>query len=79
MDSRWVKGLSGEAKEARKQEVMRHRNSFDELRTLLGKEFLKKEADRDYSAGWEQRQIAINEYNAVLSDILKLLDLTKGE
>lgn len=71
----WTRNLSGEAKEKRKAEVKNYRNAFDELRKILETDFQKKEADRDYSAGWEHRQIAINEYNAALADILKLIDI----
>jgi len=71
----WTRNLSGEAKEQRKAQVMSYNTAFEELRKILETDFLKKEADRDYSAGWEHRHIAINEYNAALADILKLINI----
>lgn len=71
MDSRWRKaGLS-------KEEVLRFRPALEALKDILEVDFKKKEADRDYSPGWEHRQIAVNEYNAVLNDILKLITIEK--
>jgi len=75
----WLKGLTGKEKEARKSEVLGYRNAFDALKEILEQNYHKKESVRDYSVpNWEQRQIAVNEYNAVLDDIMKLLDLTEG-
>ena len=60
------------------EEVLAFRNAFDALKEVLTEEFTKKEAVRDYGTpGWEHRQIAANEYNAVLTDILKLISITK--
>lgn len=71
MDSRWLK--SGRTKE----EVKRFRVALDALKEILETDFLKKEAVRDYSPGWEYKQIAVNEYNQVISDILKLVTIEK--
>jgi len=71
MDIRWKKaGFT-------KEEVLRFRPALEALSEILVTDFKKKEADRDYSPGWEHRQIATNEYNAVLNDILKLLTIEK--
>lgn len=67
MDSRWLK------KGYRPDEVKAFRNAFDALEELLTEEFRRKEAVRDYTPGWEYKQIAVNEYNAVLDDVLKLI------
>lgn len=76
MDSRWFKGIKD--KEARRQEVLNYRNAFDELRQILETDFKKKEAVRDYgSQGWAYQQIAVNEYNRVLEDVLNLINLSK--
>ena len=75
----WTKNLQGKAKDSRKQEVLAYRNAFDALKKILEKNYLKKEADRDYTDGWMQRQIAVNEYNAALADILKLIDLNQKD
>ena len=71
MDSRWAK--NGHSKE----DVRRFIPALLALKEILETDFLKKEAVRDYSPGWEYKQIAINEYNAVLSDILKLVTIEK--
>ena len=71
MDVRWKKaGLT-------KEEVLRFRPALEALKEILETDFHKKEAVRDYSPGWEYKQIATNEYNAVLQDILKLITLEK--
>lgn len=71
MDSRWIK--AGHSRE----DVRRFKTALDALKEILESDFLKKEADRDYSPGWEHRQIAINEYNQVLSDVIKLVTIEK--
>lgn len=79
MQSVWLKGLTGKEKEQRKSEVLGYRNAFDALREILEQSYRKKDSVRDYDApNWELRQIAANEYNAVIDDILKLIDLTEG-
>jgi hypothetical protein len=75
MHAVWVKGLKGEEKERRKAEVLGYRNAFEDLREILEQHYKKKDAVRDYSPGWEYKQVAVNEYNAVLDDIINLLDL----
>lgn len=78
MQSVWVKGLKGEAKEARIKEVMGYRSAFDELKEILEKEFKKKTSVRDYDVpNWEVRQVAVNEYNQALDDLMKLITLVK--
>ncbi len=71
MDSRWIK--AGHSRE----DVKRFRTALDALKEILESDFKKKEADRDYSPGWEYRQIAINEYNQVLNDVIKLVTIEK--
>ena len=71
MDSRWIK--AGHSRE----DVRRFKTALDALKEILESDFHKKEADRDYSPGWEHRQIAINEYNQVLSDVIKLVTIEK--
>ena len=80
MQSVWLKGFSGADKEKRKGEVLAYRNAFDDLREILERHYKPKECVRDYgSPNWEHRQIAVNEYNAVLDDIMKLIDLNHKE
>ena len=75
MQAIWLKGLKDTERDRRKAEVMGYRNAFDGLREILEQHYLKREAVRDYSPGWEFKQVAVNEYNAVLDDILNLIDL----
>lgn len=80
MQSVWLKGLTGADKEKRKGEVLAYRNAFDDLREILERHYKPKGCVRDYNVpNWEQRQIAVNEYNAVLDDIMKLIDLNHKE
>lgn len=71
MDSKWRK--AGYTKE----EALRLRPGLDALKEILETDFVKKESVRDYSPGWEYKQIAVNEYNAVIQDILKLITIEK--
>jgi hypothetical protein len=70
MDHRWLKQNT-------KEEVLGYRNALDALKEILLKDFVKKESVRDYSPGWEFKQIATNEYNHVLEDIIKLITIEK--
>ena len=54
---------------------MGYRNAFDDLRQILEQHYLKRDAVRDYSPGWEFKQIAVNEWNSAIDDILNLIDL----
>jgi hypothetical protein len=75
MQAVWLRGVKDSERERRKQEVLSYRNAFDDLREILEQHYVRKEAVRDYSPGWEYKQIAVNEYNAVLDDLLNLIDL----
>ena len=79
MQTIWLKGLKGEERDRRKGEVLNYRNAFDDLREILEQHYLKRDAIRDYSPGWEYKQVAVNEYNAVLDDILNLIDLNRKD
>jgi hypothetical protein len=75
----WFKGLTGEAKTKRIKDIMGHRNAFDDLKEILEQNYRKKPSVRDYDVpNWEHRQIAVNEYNQCLDDLLQLITLTKG-
>lgn len=76
MQAVWLRGVKDSERERRKQEVLSYRNAFDDLREILEQHYVRKEAVRDYSPGWEYKQIAVNEYNAVLDDLLNLIDLS---
>lgn len=70
----WFKGHTD--KDKRKKEVASYRNAFDELKKVLEQEYKKKSSVRDYEKpGWANQQIAVNEYNQVLEDIMKLLEI----
>lgn len=77
MLSVWLKGFSGTKRDVREKEVKSFQYAFDQLKQILEQEYRKKEAVRDYSPGWEYKQIAANEYNAALDDIMKLLTVGK--
>lgn len=74
MDSRWLNGHKD--KEARKQQVRGYERAFADLSAILEKE-LKKKPCRDYdNTSWATKQIATNEYNAALEDLMKLIKVT---
>lgn len=73
MHSSWVKGYKDTA--SRKKQVLNYRPALTDLKEIIERDFKKKEAVRDYSPGWEYKQIAVNEYNQTLDDIMKLLEL----
>ena len=75
MQAVWLRGVKDSEREQRKKEVLSYRNAFDDLREILEQHYVRKEAVRDYSPGWEYKQIAVNEYNAILDDLLNLIDL----
>ena len=72
MHTAWTKGHKD--REDRKKRVLSYRPALEDLKEIIERDFKKKEAVRDYSPGWEYKQIAVNEYNQVLDDIMKLLD-----
>lgn len=72
MHSVWLKGFKD--KKARKEQVESARWAFTLLEEVLEKEFRKKENIRDYEdPQWVHKQIAANEYNQALDDIMKLI------
>lgn len=73
MHTIWFKGTKD--KEERKKEVLGYRNAFDALAEVL--EGKRKTAVRDYSPGWAEKQIAVNEYNAVIEEVLSIIKLDK--
>ena len=77
MQAIWLR--SSKDKDSRKAEVLGYRNAFDELKEILEQHYMKRDAVREYSPGWEYKQVAVNEYNAVLDDILNLIDLNRKD
>ena len=71
MQSRWIK--AGHSRE----EVKRFVPALTALKEIIETDLLKKEAVRDYSPGWEYKQIAVNEWNTAIDEILKLLTIDK--
>lgn len=64
-------------RDQRAKELRSYKNAFDDLKEILEREYKKKPV-RDYSdPNWSYKQIAVNEYNAVLEDIINLLTLEK--
>lgn len=74
MHASWYKGLNPKQKAERKQELLGYRNAFDALKELL-EQTKRKQPVRDYSPGWAEKQIAVNEYNQALDDLMKLIDI----
>jgi predicted DNA-binding ArsR family transcriptional regulator len=58
---------------------MNYRNAFEDLTDVIEQTLQRKDAVRDYSPGWAEKQIAVNEYNAALDDILNLIDLNRKD
>lgn len=79
MQAIWLRGVKDSEREHRKKEILSYRNAFDDLREILEQHYVRKEAVRDYSPGWEYKQIAVNEYNAALDDLLNLIDLSSNQ
>ena len=71
MHSRWSK--AGHTKE----EVRRFIPALEALKEIIETDYQKKASVRDCSPGLEYQQIAVNEYNAVIEDILKLITVEK--
>ena len=75
MHTAWTKGTSGKEKEERKAQVLSYTNAFEDLSEVIEASFKKKESCREYDQDWQAKQIAINEYNAAIKDILKFINL----
>lgn len=74
MHSAWLKGHKD--KEARKEQIKSASWAFDLLAEVLEKEFRRKENVRDYEdPQWVHKQIAVNEYNQALDDLLNLIKI----
>ena len=75
MDHRWYKGFRTAAdKEAREKQLQSFRPAFNELIDFLEEHIKRKPAVRDYeTTNWVERQIAVNEYNQALDDLIKLI------
>lgn len=73
MQAIWFKSYRN--KEERRKEILGYRNAFDALREIL--EQKRKEPVRDYGPGWAEKQIAVNEYNAVIDEVLNLINVDK--
>ncbi len=75
-NSLWFKGLNTKAeKEQRVKELQSYKRAFEELTALL--ESKKKPSScRNYTnPNWQVEQIATNEYNAAIADVLALINL----
>ena len=74
MDSRWLKGLTGDEKEARRKEITSYKNAFQALTELLEKSFEESKADYDCPS-WSHKQADQNGANRKLQEILKLIKI----
>lgn len=76
MHSAWLRGFKD--KEARKKQVQGAQWALELLKEVLEVEFKKEQNVRDYSdPQWVHKQIAVNEYNQVLDDVIKLITFNK--
>lgn len=74
MDSRWLANAKDKAQ--RKKQVVAFKPAFEALAEVLEKQLKKKEACRDYnSPNWAYEQISVNEFNAAILDVIKLINL----
>lgn len=63
-------------KDVRKKQVQGWKPAFEEIKEILERDYKKKDSCRDYdSPGWANKQIAVNEYNQAIDDLMKLLTL----
>ena len=77
MLTRWLKGHTN--REERLQEISSYKKALADLKEILDRDY-RKSPCRDYSdPNWAYRQIAINEYNQVLDDVIKLISLEPKE
>jgi hypothetical protein len=79
MKSHWFKGLkTKKEKEEREKEVKSFNRAFSELEKILLENYKKRPAERDYNnSGWMYKQIATNEYNQAVDDLLELIRLER--
>lgn len=75
MDSRWFKGQKDT--DQRTKELMSYRNAFDALKEILEKEFIRTSCREYDSPNWAIKQVALNERNQVLSEVIKLITIEK--
>ena len=75
MDTKWLKGHKDVDK--RKKEILSYKNAFDDLKEILEKEYVKSSC-RDYdSPNWAIKQVALNERNQVISELINLITIEK--
>lgn len=78
MHSAWLRNHKD--KQKRRQEVQGALWAFNMLKEVLEEEFRRKENVRDYDdPQWVHKQIAVNEYNQALDDLLKLITFEKED
>jgi hypothetical protein len=80
MKKEWLRGFPRDEHETRKQELLRYRPAFEELKRVLRTYQQPKACVRDYGdPNWAYRQIAVNEYNQALQDLIELITLEKED
>lgn len=72
MDSRWLKGLKDEDKEAKKKELQSYRTAFEALAEILEKEFEEGAPSYEHGA-WPYEAADRYGANRKLRSIMKLL------
>jgi|TARA_R100000084_G_scaffold108987_1_gene73408 hypothetical protein len=77
MQTIWLSGLKGEAKEKRKEEIKSYLNAFEALAEVLEK---KDKSSPDYdSPSWAFHQAHNNGYNQAIEDVLKLINIKQED
>ena len=74
MKDAWLRGYPD--KDKRRKQVKTYKPVLDDLLQVIESEVVKKETVRDYEKpNWELRQIAVNEYNQALKDLVELIKI----
>lgn len=74
MKAIWLKGLKGEAREKRKNEIKSYRNAFNALKEILENDFEETTPDYDCPS-WSHKQADVNGANRKLQTIINLLTI----
>ena len=68
----WTKGLKGEDKKKRTEEIKSYKNAFDALQEILEEE--KSTPDYDCPS-WSHKQADQNGYNRAIREVIKLITI----
>ena len=75
MDTRWLKGLKGEAKTKRMTEIKSYQNAFDSLSEVLEGSFIADPSVSEYeNPSWAYKRADTDGYNRAIRQVMKLLN-----